>query len=127
MALVEAQQGKEFPGNQDLRNSIIVEYLPFVKRIVNRIACHLPAHVDTEDLVHAGIIGLIQAVDRFDPSRESSLKTYASFRIKGAVLSELRSRDYLSRSNRRKIRELDDAYLKLEKENEGEVDDETIR
>lgn len=108
------------------RKELIIQYLPFVKQIVNRIAGHLPSHVDTDDLLHSGIIGLIQAVDRFDPNRNNSLKTYASFRIKGAVLSELRSRDYLSRTSRRQIRELERAYMNIEMQNEGEVDEEAV-
>jgi RNA polymerase sigma factor FliA len=126
MAIIEAQFEKSCHDDQALRNNLVIEYLPFVKRIVNRIASHLPSYVDKEDLLHSGIIGLIQAIDRYDPTRDSSLKTYAAFRIRGSVLSELRSRDYLSRSNRKKIREMDDVYLRLEKENEGDVDDETV-
>ena len=83
---------------------LIHEYLPYVKRIVQRIANHLPASVDVEDLMNVGVMGLIQAVDRFDPKRDNKFMTYAIFRIKGAVLSELRSRDFLSRSRRRKLR-----------------------
>ncbi|MBA3029226.1 MAG: FliA/WhiG family RNA polymerase sigma factor [Proteobacteria bacterium] len=108
------------------RSSLILEYLPFVKQIVSRIASHLPPHVESEDLINAGVIGLMQAIDRFDPTRDNTLKTYASFRIKGAVLSELRSRDYLSRSHRKRIKQLDDAYLKLELQNEGKVEDEDV-
>jgi len=114
MALAEAQTKsihKKDPGDRD---QLITEYLPYVKRIVQRIAVHLPASIDIDDLMNVGVIGLIQAVDRYDPKRDNKFMTYAAFRIKGAVLSELRARDFLSRSNRRKIRELDNAYLKLE-------------
>lgn len=96
------------------REKLIQEYLPYVRRIVQRIASHLPASVDVEDLMNVGVIGLIQAVDRFDPQRDNKFMTYAVFRIKGAVLSELRSRDYLSRSGRRKLRELEGVAQKLE-------------
>ena len=96
------------------REALISEYLPYVKRIVHRIAIHLPSHVEIDDLINVGVIGLIQAIDRYDANRDNKFLTYAVFRIKGAVLSELRSRDYLSRSNRRKVRELDTAYLELE-------------
>jgi RNA polymerase sigma factor for flagellar operon FliA len=105
------------------RDQLITEYLPHVKRIVQRIATHLPASVDIDDLMNVGVIGLIQAVDRYDPSRDNKFMTYAAFRIKGAVLSELRSRDFLSRSNRRKIRELENAYLKLEQKYGREIED----
>ena len=105
------------------REQLITEYLPYVKRIVHRLAMHLPSTIDIDDLMNVGVIGLIQAVDRYDPKRDNKFMTYAVFRIKGAVLSELRSRDFLSRSNRRKIRELENAYLKLEQKLGREVED----
>jgi len=108
------------------RDQLITEYLPYVKRIVHRIAVHLPSTIDIDDLMNVGVIGLIQAVDRYDPSRDNKFMTYAVFRIKGAVLSELRSRDFLSRSNRRKIRDLENTCLKLEQTLGREVDDEEI-
>ncbi len=96
------------------RDELIEMYLPHVKRIVHRIAVHLPPHVEIDDLIHVGVIGLMQAIDRYDESRENAFMTYAVFRIKGAVLSELRSRDFLTRSNRKKVREMDRAYVHLE-------------
>lgn len=105
------------------REQLISEYLPYVKRIVHRLAMNLPSTIDIDDLLNVGVIGLIQAVDRYDPKRDNKFMTYAVFRIKGAVLSELRSRDFLSRSNRRKIRELESAYLRLEQKLGREVED----
>jgi RNA polymerase sigma factor for flagellar operon FliA len=112
-------------GNKDdsYRDQLITEYLPYVKRIVHRIAVHLPSTIDIEDLMNVGVIGLIQAVDRYDPKRDNKFMTYAVFRIRGAVLSELRSRDFLSRSNRRKIRELENIHLKLEQKLGREAED----
>jgi RNA polymerase sigma factor for flagellar operon FliA len=109
--------------DESYRDQLITEYLPYVKRIVHRIAVHLPSTIDIEDLMNVGVIGLIQAVDRYDPKRDNKFMTYAVFRIRGAVLSELRSRDYLSRANRRKIRELENVHLKLEQKLGREVDD----
>jgi RNA polymerase sigma factor FliA len=109
-----------------LRNEIIAEYLPYVNRIVNRIATHLPPTVEVGDLVNVGIIGLIQAIERYDPGRDNKFITYAVFRIKGAVLSELRSRDFLGRTTRKKIRSLEKAYLKLEQKLGREVLDEEV-
>lgn len=126
MALRPIQPNESNEMDAVTRDALILEYLPYVKQIVSRIASHLPPHVESEDLMNAGVIGLMQAIDRFDPTRDNTLKTYASFRIKGAVLSELRSRDYLSRSHRKRIRQLDDAYLKLELQNEGDVEDEDV-
>jgi RNA polymerase sigma factor for flagellar operon FliA len=105
------------------REQLVTEYLPYVKRIVQRIATHLPASVDVEDLMNVGVIGLIQAVDRYDPKRDNKFMTYAIFRIKGAVLSELRSRDFLSRSTRRKLREMETAYHRLEQRLGRDVED----
>ena len=108
------------------RDQLITEYLPYVKRIVHRIAVHLPSTIDIDDLMNVGVIGLIQAVDRYDPGRDNKFMTYAVFRIKGAVLSELRTRDFLSRSNRRKIRDLETACSKLEQKLGRDVDDEEV-
>lgn len=108
------------------RDQVIIEYLPYVKRIVHRIAIHLPRSVDVDDLINAGIIGLIEAVERYDSGRDNKFMTYASFRIRGAVLSELRSRDYHSRSTRKKLREYENAYLRLENKSGGSVNDEEV-
>ncbi len=123
MAMAEATRKSSSKNDPFYRDQLITEYLPYVKRIVQRIAVHLPATVDIEDLMNVGVIGLIQAVDRYDPKRDNKFMTYAVFRIKGAVLSELRSRDFLSRSNRRKIRELENAYLRLEQKLGRQIDD----
>ena len=123
MGLAETQIKQANSNDPSYRDQLITEYLPYVKRIVQRIASHLPSTVDVEDLMNVGVIGLIQAVDRYDPNRDNKFMTYAIFRIKGAVLSELRSRDFLSRSNRRKIRELENTYLKLEQKYGRDVDD----
>jgi RNA polymerase sigma factor for flagellar operon FliA len=126
MATAQTTVKKVVKNDASYRDQLITEYLPYVKRIVHRIAVHLPSTIDIDDLMNVGVIGLIQAVDRFDPSRDNKFMTYAVFRIKGAVLSELRSRDYLSRSNRRKIRDLETACLKLEQKLGREVDDQEV-
>ena len=108
------------------REQTIMQYLPHVKRIVQRLAAHLPQSVEIDDLLNVGVIGLIQAIERYDPARDNKFMTYASFRIRGAVLSELRSRDYISRTNRRNVRELEKTYLKLQQEKGGEVEDHEV-
>ena len=100
MALAQTRTKKIAQKDPVYRDQLITEYLPYVKRIVHRLAVHLPSTVDIDDLMNVGVIGLIQAVDRYDPRRDNKFMTYAIFRIKGAVLSELRARDFLSRSNR---------------------------
>jgi RNA polymerase sigma factor for flagellar operon FliA len=116
MHMQMAERRPKYPARKKsaYREQLVSEYLPYVKRIVQRIATHLPASVDVEDLMNVGVIGLIQAVDRYDPKRDNKFMTYAIFRIKGAVLSELRSRDFLSRSSRRKLREMENAFHLLE-------------
>lgn len=126
MSAMESQLKKLNKDDHILRNEIIAEYLPYVNRIVNRIATHLPPTVEVDDLVNVGIIGLIQAIERYDPSRDNKFMTYAVFRIKGAVLSELRSRDFLGRTTRKKIRSLEKAYIKLEQQLGREVRDEEV-
>jgi len=126
--MVTAQEQIKVPEKQGYlsRDQLITEYLPYVKRIVHRIAIHLPPNVETDDLINAGIIGLIEAVERFDPSRDNKFITYAAFRIRGAVLSELRSRDFHSRSTRRKLREYERVSLQLEQQLGGVATDEEI-
>jgi RNA polymerase sigma factor for flagellar operon FliA len=126
MALAQTRTKKVVPKDPAYRDQLITEYLPYVKRIVQRLAVHLPSTVDIDDLMNVGVIGLIQAVDRYDPRRDNKFMTYAIFRIKGAVLSELRARDFLSRSNRRKIRELESVYLRLEQKLGRTADDNEV-
>ena len=96
------------------RNEMILEYLPLVKFIASRIASRLPSHIEVCDLVNSGIIGLIDAIEKFDASRKIKFKTYAEFRVKGAILDELRSLDWVPRSTRQKASRLERAYAELE-------------
>ena len=126
MALAQTRTKKVAQKDPVYRDQLITEYLPYVKRIVQRLAVHLPSTVDVDDLMNVGVIGLIQAVDRYDPRRDNKFMTYAIFRIKGAVLSELRARDFLSRSNRRKIRELENVFMRLEQKLGREAEDNEV-
>lgn len=105
------------PEKMDLekRNELILTYTPLIKYIATRLASRLPSHVATEDLISCGIIGLIDAIEKFDLSKNVQFKTYAEFRIKGAMLDELRSLDWVPRSVRRKVTELENAFADLEK------------
>ena len=96
------------------RNEMIIEYLPLVKFVASRIASRLPNHIELDDLTNAGIIGLIDAIEKFDASRKIKFKTYAEFRIKGAILDELRALDWVPRSTRQKASRLEKAYAELE-------------
>ena len=126
MALAQRQIGTLKRRSSFSRDELVTEHLPYVKRIVQRIAVHLPANVETDDLLNAGTIGLIQAAERYDPTMDNKFITYAVFRIKGAVLSELRSRDFLSKSNRRKAREIENTYLSLEQKLSRPAKDEEV-
>jgi RNA polymerase sigma factor for flagellar operon FliA len=96
------------------REQTILEYLPLVKQVTSRLAGCLPASVPVEDLQGWGVFGLMEAVDRFDPQRGVKFETYAMTRIRGAVLDGLRSLDWAPRSLRRRARELDRAYARVE-------------
>lgn len=98
------------------RNELIIEYMPLVKFIANRIANRLPSHVEVDDLINSGIIGLIDALKKFDASLKIKFKTYAEFRIKGAILDELRALDWVPRSTRQKASRLERAYGELEQQ-----------
>ncbi len=85
---------------QQSREDQLIKHAPLVKRVVTRMAARFPPGVDHEELYQVGMIGLLDAVDKFDPTRDVKFKTYAEFRIKGAILDELRSMDWVPRSVR---------------------------
>ena len=101
-------------GAQDLRDALIVHDSPLVKYVAGRVAVGLPQNVDQADLVSYGIFGLIDAIEKFDLDRGFKFETYAISRIKGAIIDELRSIDWVPRSVRSKARSLEKAYSKLE-------------
>ncbi|ANA41240.1 MULTISPECIES: FliA/WhiG family RNA polymerase sigma factor [Geobacter] len=96
------------------RDELIVNHLPLVKFLVGRIASQLPPHLDQEDLMSAAIIGLITAAERFDPARGVQFKTFAEQRIRGTIIDELRSQDWLTRSLRDKFKKLEKEFVLLE-------------
>jgi RNA polymerase sigma factor for flagellar operon FliA len=102
--------------SRQIRDQLIVHYSPLVKYVAGRVAVGLPQNVEQSDLVSYGIFGLIDAIEKFDPARGYKFETYAIARIKGAILDELRSIDWVPRSVRAKARALEKAYAKLEGE-----------
>lgn len=96
------------------RDELILTYTPLIKYIATRLASRLPPNVSLDDLVSSGIIGLIDAIDKFDLSKNVQFKTYAEFRIKGAMLDELRALDWVPRSVRGKISKLESANSAME-------------
>ena len=95
------------------REQLLTENLPEVRYIARRIHDRLPSHVQFDDLVHAGILGLIDAVDKFDPGKNVQLKSYARFRIRGAILDSLRQLDWSPRNLRRQARRIEEAHREL--------------
>ena len=98
-----------------LRDRLILTYAPLVKYVAGRLGSGLPAHVDEGDLVSYGLLGLISAIDRYDPDRDIKFETYAIMRIKGAIIDELRSLDWVPRSVRSRAREIERAIVELER------------
>ena len=95
--------------NPKLRESLILQYTPLVKYVVGRLAIGLPATMDYEDVLSDGTIGLIEAVERFDPSKGVKFETYAISRIRGSIIDQLRKADRLPRSARQNMRKVDQA------------------
>ena len=95
------------------RERLLLEHLPQVKYIARRIHDRLPAQVPLDDLIHAGVVGLIDAVEKFDPSKNVQLKSYAKFRIRGAILDSLREMDWSPRHLRRQARRIEEAHRDL--------------
>src|SRR4051794_37341865 len=101
-------------GDIQARERLVVAYSPLVKYVSGRMASGLPAHVEESDLISYGLVGLISAIERFELEREIKFETYAITRIKGAIIDELRSLDWVPRSVRARAREIERANSKLE-------------
>ena len=97
-----------------VRDRLILTYAPLVKYVAGRLGSGLPAHVDEDDLVSYGLLGLIGAIERFDPDREIKFETYAIARIKGSIIDELRALDWVPRSVRARARDIERAIAELE-------------
>ena len=97
-----------------IRERLILTYAPLVKFVAGRLGSGLPAHVDEADLVSYGLLGLIGAIERYDPDRDVKFETYAIARIKGAIIDELRSLDWVPRSVRSRARQIERAIADLE-------------
>lgn len=118
--LAQIQAGpppEQWPAQVDpaWQEQMILQYAPLIKYIASRLALRLPPHISLDDLISSGIIGLIDAIQKFDPAKNISFKTYAEFRVKGAILDELRSLDWIPRSVRKKSHLLERAYAELER------------
>ena len=101
--------------DQGIRDRLILTYAPLVKYVAGRLGSGLPAHVDENDLVSYGLLGLIGAIERFDPDRDIKFETYAIARIKGSIIDELRALDWVPRSVRSRARDIERAIGDLER------------
>ncbi len=101
-------------GDPRARERLVLAYAPLVKYVAGRMSSGLPAHVEEADLISYGLLGLISAIERFEPEREIRFETFAVTRIKGSIIDELRSLDWVPRSVRAKAREIERANAKLE-------------
>jgi len=100
--------------DQDARDKLILQYSPLVKYVAGRVSANLPSNVEKADLISYGIFGLMDAIEKYDLSRKIKFETYAVARIKGAIIDELRSLDWVPRSVRHHSRLLEKAYIELE-------------
>jgi RNA polymerase sigma factor FliA len=109
-----SKQLTETEANQhSARDQVILEHLPLVKAIAVRVHENLPVHVDLDDLVHAGILGLFDAVTKYNPEKQVAFSSYAKHRIKGAILDSLRQLDWASRDLRRRHKQVEAATRSL--------------
>jgi len=113
-------------GDKALRDRLILTYAPLVKFVAGRISSGLPPHVDDNDLVSYGLLGLIGAIERYDPDRDVKFETYAIARIKGSIIDELRSMDWVPRSVRARARQIEQAIAQLEAQLHRAPTDEEI-
>lgn len=98
------------------RDKLVIENVHLVKIIAYQVAVNLPPHIDVNDLMSSGTIGLLEAIDRFDESKGVQFNTYASIRVRGAIMDELRSMDWMTRSMRDKSNQLERAYDQVERD-----------
>ncbi|MBP3620342.1 MAG: FliA/WhiG family RNA polymerase sigma factor [Lachnospiraceae bacterium] len=109
-----------------IREQIIIEYVPLVKLVAGRLSIYLGSNVEYDDLVGYGIFGLIDAIDKFDYGKGNKFETYASLRIRGSILDQIRKMDWIPRSVRQKQKSIDAAIKKLELEKGTSYTDEDI-
>lgn len=108
------------------KSRLLDEHLHIVKIIAYQVAGGLPQHIDVNDLISAGMIGLLESIERFDSSRGVQFNTYASIRVRGAMMDELRSMDWMTRSMRDKSNQLERAYGEIEKKTGRPAEEEEV-
>ena len=108
------------------REEVIKRYSPMIKYVANRIAMRLPPHIEVDDLISVGVLGLMDAISKYDSTRGAKFKTYAEFRVRGAILDELRSLDWVPRSIRQKASEVDKVVQGLQATLSRSPEDEEV-
>ena len=108
------------------REEVIIQYSPMIKYVANRIAMRLPPHIEVDDLISVGVLGLMDAITKYDSSRGAKFKTYAEFRVRGAILDELRSMDWVPRSIRQKASKVDKVVQGLQAKLRRTPEDEEV-
>ena len=121
--LWEEYQKKKTP---ELREKLIIEYSPLVKLVAGRLSMYLGYNVEYDDLVSYGIFGLIDAIDKFDLGKEVKFETYASLRIRGTILDQIRKMDWIPRTVRQKQKKIDEAIKQVEMRTGKNASDEEI-
>lgn len=108
------------------KEELIKSYLPLVRKVVHRLSGRLPKDVDVREMLNSGIIGLVDALEKYDPKHETNFSTYAQFRIRGAILDSFRSQDWLPRSLRFKSHKIEEAYQIIEQKLGRAATDEEV-
>ncbi len=109
--------------DRSAKDALILEYVELVKIVAGRLYVNYHAHVEYEDLVSYGILGLIDAIDKFDPDKNVKFETYANFRIRGAIIDQLRSLDWIPRSMRHKYRQMEEIMERMQATHGSDIDE----
>ncbi|HHV50837.1 MAG TPA: FliA/WhiG family RNA polymerase sigma factor [Clostridiales bacterium] len=110
----------------ELRNKILMNYLGIVKCIAIKMNSVYKSKADMEDIINEGVLVLMDCIEKYDPDRGAKFETYASFRIRGAIIDFIRNQDWVPRSLRKKVKTVEDAYYKLQSESDNNVSDEEV-
>ena len=120
------QAAEEIEITTENREEVIKRYSPMIKYVANRIAMRLPPHIEVDDLISVGVLGLMDAISKYDSSRGAKFKTYAEFRVRGAILDELRAMDWVPRSIRQKASSVDKVVQTLQAKLSRSPEDEEV-
>ncbi|ADQ06353.1 RNA polymerase, sigma 28 subunit, FliA/WhiG subfamily [Caldicellulosiruptor hydrothermalis 108] len=129
MGMDDALLWEKFIKTKDpkIKEQLIIKYMPLVKLVAGRMAIYFGGNVEYDDLVSYGSIGLLDAIEKFDSQKGVKFETYAYTRIKGAIIDCVRSQDFLPRSIRQKAKEIEKAYIEIEKEGKTPTDQEVAK